>query len=512
MNVDLIQILDTRPSAPSNGESGAAEAASGFEGLLEGELRSNDGEGLAGETPPRPEAAAELGAAPEAQPIEEDTDESEAVPSEAPPEAAPAVDPRSFDPSQAALSSAGSDRVPTTGREGSDAETRESRPRPAAAASVGTSAAVAASGSMGSSPSEVAGEARAPAPDAPAPPSADRAAPPPTVAVTAETPSTPARESAAPNGAPPEPPVASAEIDRATRETAGSAARVVPDAPAREPASGGSDRAAGRIADESSGSGARVVAEQRGAGAQTDDRPGSEPNGERVSRPASEQAAATEPRRSFAEASALAGVPEPRATEPAPAPSSPPPSVYAQAAAAGEGARIESAPSVGPPAPTSGPAPAPAADAIAVQTEWLATRGGGQARLLLHPPELGELAVRVTLRGDAVEVVMVAQEGAARAIAMEQSDRLAEAFASRELRMEQFEVRRADGAAAGGDDPEAFRDASAGHEHGARSDDGRDGSARGSLESRSSEGAETPPVVLMSSAAQDARAGVDLRI
>ncbi len=86
--------------------------------------------------------------------------------------------------------------------------------------------------------------------------------------------------------------------------------------------------------------------------------------------------------------------------------------------------------------------PPAASDAIAVQTEWLATRGGGSVRLALHPPELGEMAIRVTLRGGAVDVVMVAQEAVAQSVAEEQSERLAQAFAGRELRMEHFEVRR----------------------------------------------------------------------
>lgn len=95
-------------------------------------------------------------------------------------------------------------------------------------------------------------------------------------------------------------------------------------------------------------------------------------------------------------------------------------------------------------APAGSAAVPPAADALAVQTEWLAARGGGSARLVLHPPELGEIAIRVTLRGESVDVVMVAQEAAARTIAEEQSDRLAQAFSARDLRMESFEVRRAD--------------------------------------------------------------------
>ena len=90
------------------------------------------------------------------------------------------------------------------------------------------------------------------------------------------------------------------------------------------------------------------------------------------------------------------------------------------------------------------PTPAAASDAIAVQTEWLASRGGGSARLLLNPPDLGEIAIRVTLRDGAVDVVMVAHEAAARSVAEDQSDRLAHAFANRDLRMETFEVRRGD--------------------------------------------------------------------
>jgi len=102
------------------------------------------------------------------------------------------------------------------------------------------------------------------------------------------------------------------------------------------------------------------------------------------------------------------------------------------------------------------PQPAPASDAIAVQTEWLATRGGGVARLVLHPPELGEIAIRVSLRGGAVDVVMVAQEAIAQGVAEEQSERLAQAFSNRDLRLENFEVRRGDGQELDGGQNEQF--------------------------------------------------------
>jgi flagellar hook-length control protein FliK len=88
--------------------------------------------------------------------------------------------------------------------------------------------------------------------------------------------------------------------------------------------------------------------------------------------------------------------------------------------------------------------PTAAPDAIAVQADWLATRGGGTARLVLNPPELGEIAIRVTVRQQAVEVVMVAQTALAHSMAEDQGDRLSQAFASRDLRLEQFEVRRGD--------------------------------------------------------------------
>lgn len=102
------------------------------------------------------------------------------------------------------------------------------------------------------------------------------------------------------------------------------------------------------------------------------------------------------------------------------------------------GAVTEMTPTATPGVPT----PPAASDAIAVQTEWLASRGGGTARLLLSPPSLGEIAIRVTLQGGVVHVVMVAQEALAQAVAEDQSERLAQAFSSRDLRLESFEVRR----------------------------------------------------------------------
>jgi len=98
-----------------------------------------------------------------------------------------------------------------------------------------------------------------------------------------------------------------------------------------------------------------------------------------------------------------------------------------------------------PPTLQSGRAlPTPAPEAIAVQADWLATRGGGTARLVLNPPELGEIAIRVTVRQQSVEIVMVAQTALAHSMAEDQGDRLSQAFAQRDLRLDQFEVRRGD--------------------------------------------------------------------
>ena len=169
------------------------------------------------------------------------------------------------------------------------------------------------------------------------------------------------------------------------------------------------------------------------------------------------------------------------------------------------------------PAAPAGSSPAAPSEAISVQTEWLATRGGGTARLVLHPQELGEVAIRVTLRGASVEVVMVAQEAAAQSIAEDQADRLFQALASRDLRMDQFEVRRGepgDLSQTGGD---RFAESDDGQERsgdGQRSADEQQTSAsdRGSrrgLAGRAAGGVEVPPRIV--SVAETAK-GVDLRI
>lgn len=158
------------------------------------------------------------------------------------------------------------------------------------------------------------------------------------------------------------------------------------------------------------------------------------------------------------------------------------------------------------------PSPVVASEAIAVQTEWLATRGGGTARLVLHPPELGEMAIRVTLRGGAVDVVMVAQEAMAAGVADEQSERLAQAFAGRDLRLDQFEVRRGDPAGLATDSDGRFAESGSGDGREARGDEAdREGRGDRGRPGARGDGSEPTPVPRIATIVADT-GGVDLRI
>ena len=89
------------------------------------------------------------------------------------------------------------------------------------------------------------------------------------------------------------------------------------------------------------------------------------------------------------------------------------------------------------------PEPAPLAtlpENIPQYVELLATRGGGSVRLQLQPAHLGELNLAVTLRGSAVDIAVIAQEPAAAHLVASQRDVLGDALASRDLRMENFDV------------------------------------------------------------------------
>jgi hypothetical protein len=87
-------------------------------------------------------------------------------------------------------------------------------------------------------------------------------------------------------------------------------------------------------------------------------------------------------------------------------------------------------------APT-GPVPT---SAIPHQVELMATRGGGAARLRLHPAQLGEVEITVTMRGNTVDVVIRADQPAAEMAVLAQRELLVEALGSRDLRMENLDV------------------------------------------------------------------------
>lgn len=78
--------------------------------------------------------------------------------------------------------------------------------------------------------------------------------------------------------------------------------------------------------------------------------------------------------------------------------------------------------------------------AIPRNVELLASRGGGTARLRLHPAELGEVDITVSIRGDVVNVIIHADEPAARAAVMAHREQLAESLGTRDLRLQGFDV------------------------------------------------------------------------
>ncbi|MAE96040.1 MAG: hypothetical protein CL910_15390 [Deltaproteobacteria bacterium] len=93
-------------------------------------------------------------------------------------------------------------------------------------------------------------------------------------------------------------------------------------------------------------------------------------------------------------------------------------------------------------APTTSTAVGAPEEALPVQVEWLAARGGGNARFQLHPPNLGEVNLSVTVRGSAVDIVIQVQDQAAQLVAQTR-DLLAQGLGTRDLHIDQFEVRTA---------------------------------------------------------------------
>ncbi|MEM7409193.1 MAG: flagellar hook-length control protein FliK [Myxococcota bacterium] len=95
-----------------------------------------------------------------------------------------------------------------------------------------------------------------------------------------------------------------------------------------------------------------------------------------------------------------------------------------------------------PAAPT--PAPAAVEQVLPQRIEWLAQQGGGTARVRLDPPSLGEVDIAVRVRGDRVDLRIHAEQATAHQLIAESVDRLSDALAQRDLRVEGLELRSSD--------------------------------------------------------------------
>ncbi len=100
-----------------------------------------------------------------------------------------------------------------------------------------------------------------------------------------------------------------------------------------------------------------------------------------------------------------------------------------------------SSPSFGPTAPAAALPVGSPEEAVPVHVEWLAAKGGGRARFQLHPPNLGSVELSVSVRGSSVDIVVHTQDAAAQAAVAGSRDLLADGLATRDLRIESFDVR-----------------------------------------------------------------------
>lgn len=116
-------------------------------------------------------------------------------------------------------------------------------------------------------------------------------------------------------------------------------------------------------------------------------------------------------------------------------------------AAAATAPRVELAAPVPMPAPSrvagiDSPAPLapPERMDLREQVVLLAEQGGGSARLTLRPPELGEVQLVVRVRGRRVVVHVRADELGAQQAVLDHRERLGDALAAKDLRMEEFRL------------------------------------------------------------------------
>ncbi len=111
---------------------------------------------------------------------------------------------------------------------------------------------------------------------------------------------------------------------------------------------------------------------------------------------------------------------------------------------------LESVSSARNPAPLL---PPEGASRIVQDVSWLASRGGGQARVRLHPPELGEIELAVRVRNQDVEITIRAHDSRALVALTEGKELLLEGLAGRDLRPAHVQITRG-----GADESPAARD------------------------------------------------------
>ncbi len=146
-------------------------------------------------------------------------------------------------------------------------------------------------------------------------------------------------------------------------------------------------------------------------------------------------------------------------------------------------------------------------EAVNEEVQWLITRGGGRVRLQLHPPELGPLDLQVRVRGATVEVRIITHEASAQALIGAQRELLGEALASRDLRLEQFDVSMASHS---DEEDTTFEQASEQREGAEEQEEGYWQARAGRRPDRAA--AATGRAFETSSLSLTGRAGVDLRV
>jgi hypothetical protein len=135
----------------------------------------------------------------------------------------------------------------------------------------------------------------------------------------------------------------------------------------------------------------------------------------------------------------------------------------------------------------------PAEVVVPERVAWLAARGGGSARVVLHPAELGEIEISVRVRGSRVAVAIRTEEAATRTASLELRDSLGESFAARELRVESLEIRVGEGRPVAGGDTQGQGGSAAGRDGTFANSNAHDGPSWGHARDERRTSQEAPP-------------------